>query len=82
VDQPNTWRFVKAIQELKADNDRLHVEIKAANDNHTADAKAINDRLRVELKAANENQGLQEIEWVVSRGHSTGSMHDRTLRRR
>ncbi len=27
-------------------------------------------------------EGLQEIEWVVLGGHSTGSMHERTLRRR
>jgi hypothetical protein len=32
--------------------------------------------------AANILKALQGIEWVVSRGHSGGSMQERTLRRR
>jgi hypothetical protein len=51
VDSPNPWILVKAIQELKADNDNFAVE-------HLADAKAI-DELRREIADLKRRTHLQ-----------------------
>jgi hypothetical protein len=51
VDSPNPWMLVKAIQELKADNDNFAVE-------HLADAKAI-DELRREIADLKRRTRLQ-----------------------
>jgi hypothetical protein len=37
VDDPNPWKLVKAIQELKAGNDILRADLKAANENEEAE---------------------------------------------
>ena len=64
VDEPNTWRFVKAIQELKADNDNLRALFDRDHD-EIAKLKADNDNLKTQLKAANDNQAV-EIQAIKS----------------
>jgi pimeloyl-ACP methyl ester carboxylesterase len=52
--------------------------------NRSLELVRVRDKTGAERLAAHRDNlsGLQEIEWVVLGGHSTGSMHERTLRRR